>query len=406
MWRRIEDIGRIGALPEGGISRFAFSNEDKTAANLIKTWMEEAGLSVWTDTVGNLYGRREGELDYGTVLTGSHIDSVPNGGRFDGVAGVIAALECMQVLHENNVKTKHPLEMVVFVNEEGSRFPGGLMGSQAVAGLLSPEFVSKIKDNEGVSLVDAMKEYGADPDRIKDAHRPGDFQAFFELHIEQASLLEDRDIPVGIVSGIAGPYQMKVKISGRSGHAGATPMELRKDPMVGASLIIQEVERLAIEFGTTTRGTVGYIKARPGGHNVIPSEVEFTIDIRDIDPTKREKVVKQIKDYIKDTCLKRGLEHEVFKTQDMPPVPVIPEVVDLLEKTAKECNIPTITMPSGAAHDAMVMASLCPIGMIFVRSRDGLSHCPEEFTSKEDLKLGTTLLLHSLVKTANGKPRL
>ncbi|MFM1652652.1 Zn-dependent hydrolase [Brevibacillus sp. B_LB10_24] len=402
LWERIAVLGEIGGMPDGGVSRLAFSPEDRQAVDIVTGWMREAGLDVRTDAAGNVFGRREGRESGPVVLAGSHLDSVRSGGKFDGVAGVLAALEAVQVLYENRVETKWPIEIAIFVNEEGSRFPGGLMGSLAVAGRLGADMPYQVKDDDGVALASAMESFGAKPDQILAARRPAsDFRAFLELHIEQAPFLEETDTPVGIVSGIAGPYQMRVRISGRSGHAGAVPMHLRQDPMAAAGLVIAEVERIARETGPTTRGTVGYVRAYPGGHNVIPAEVELTVDIRDIDALQRQRAGEQIQAYIADTCAKRGLRHHIVVTQDTPPVPADSGIVGLLEKLAEDLQIPAMIMPSGAAHDAMVMAGLCPMGMIFVRSKDGLSHCPEEFTAKQDLAMGTQLLTNALYQLAN-----
>lgn len=403
LWNRIQILGKIGGSKNGGVTRFAFSKEDRKATDLVILWMREAGLVVSTDPVGNVFGRKEGNVKGPVVLTGSHLDTVRNGGKFDGVAGVLAALEILQTMNENNIHTYLPIEMAIFVNEEGSRFAGGLMGSMAVAGLL-PDTILKEKDHDGTSLADAIKKFGGEPDQILAAKRSkSDFAAFFELHIEQAQTLEEENKSTGIVLGIAGPYQMKVKISGRSGHAGAVAMNLRKDPMVASALIIQEVERSAIETASTTRGTVGFIKAKPGGHNVIPEEVEFTIDYRDINENVRSKVVNRIRNYITKVCDARELNSEITVTQNTPPVPVKKEILNHLEMIARDLKIPYSMLTSGAAHDAMIIGELCPIGMIFIRSIDGLSHCPEEYSTKEDLADGTQILFHIIKDTANRK---
>lgn len=401
IWNRIEDLGQIGLAPEGGVTRLAFSKEDRRATDKMIEWMKEVGLEVRTDAIGNLFARRKGRTDGPPVLVGSHLDSVPNGGKFDGAAGVIAALEVVQVLEEERVETELPIEVVSFVNEEGSRYAGGLMGSMAVAGLLA-ENITQIKDKQGITLGEALKAYGAQPEKLAEAKRnQGDFTAYFELHIEQATLLEQNNLACGIVTGIAGPHQLTVRIKGRSGHAGATPMNMRKDPMVVAGMIIQEVERSAMETGETTRGTVGYIRAYPGAVNVIPEQVEFSLDYRDIDLEQRERAVERIKRYIHQLCHQRGLTYEIETDLDTPPTLMDEHLIRILEASAGEQRIPVMKLPSGAAHDAMIMQRLCPSAMIFVRSQDGLSHCPEEFTSQEDLEQGAQLLLHAVLKTAN-----
>lgn len=399
IWERIQKLGEIGTADDGGINRFAFTDEDWKATSLVREWMKEAGLRTWIDPIGNVFGRLDGKVDGPVILTGSHLDTVPNGGKFDGIAGVVAALEVLQIMKENSIENEYPVEMVIFRNEEGSRFPGGLMGSLAVTGKLPSNYAYEIIDKNGSILADTLKKYGIDPEKIQDAKRT-DIKSFFELHIEQASILENSDIPVGIVTGIAGAYQMKLNIYGRSGHAGAVPMEGRKDPMTAAAMIIQEVERSAIQTDTT-RGTVGYINSKPGGHNIIPAEVEITLDYRDIDMEARRKAIERIKNYIYRICEERDLKSQLIITQDAPAIIINEGIVKLLENTAEELLIPTMSMPSGAAHDAMIMAKICKTGMIFVRSKEGLSHCPEEFSSKEDLALATELLFHSIKKAAN-----
>ncbi|NPV45249.1 MAG: M20 family metallo-hydrolase [Firmicutes bacterium] len=405
IWSRIEELGKIGITPEGGISRFAFSPEDKLAITKCIAWMREAGLKVRMDSVGNIYGRREGKENGPVVLTGSHLDTVINGGKFDGAAGVVAAIETLQVIEEQRIHTRLPIEIVIFVNEEGSRFSGGMMGSLAVTGCLAEDFPYKIKDNSGTLLAYEMKKYGAQPEYLNKARRkPGELKVFYELHIEQGNVLDDKNIPVGIVTGIAGPHQMKLKLFGRSGHAGGMLMKGRRDPLIAAAKIIQEVERASIEASEATRGTVGNVVVYPGGHNIIPGVVELTLDFRDININSRNQVVERVKKYIYKVCEERGLTHELIDTQNVEPIVINDIIIDLIDKAAKDSNITTIKLPSGAAHDAMIMSRLCPIGMIFVRSRGGLSHCPEEYTTKEDLAMGTQVLLNVLIKSADEVP--
>lgn len=400
VWDRIMQLGKIGATREGGVNRFAFTSEDKEAKKLIIRWMEDAGLTTWVDNAGNVFGRIEGNTKNPAILIGSHMDSVPNGGRFDGVVGVIAALEVLETINENNIKAKLPIEMVIFQNEEGSRFPGGLMGSLALIGKLKQEHIYNTKDNHGVLLRDAMIDFGIDADKVTEAKRsPSEFHTYFEIHIEQAKVLEDENIPVGIVSDIAGICQMKLIIyGGKSCHAGAVPMGNRRDPIFAAGLIIQEVERLTMESGSQTRGTIGYIKAFPGAHNIIPNKVELSIDFREIIPEVKDKILIQLNNYISKICRERELTSELIVTQDERPVIIEDKIIELFKKTARELKIPALVMPSFAAHDAMVVANLCPIGMIFIRSKNGLSHCAEEFSSKEDLEKGTQLLFNSILK--------
>lgn len=398
---RLEELSAIGRTPSGGVTRLAFTPEDRQANDLVSRWMEEAGLTVRTDAAGNTFGRLPGISIGPLVLTGSHLDTVREGGRYDGAAGVAAALEVLTVLRESGTQPRRPVEMAIFRNEEGSRFPGGLMGSLALTGKLPAVYPVTVRDEAGISLAEAMTAFGARPAELTAARCGETIKAFLELHIEQAGVLESENRPVGIVTGIAGPYQMLLSLQGRSGHAGATPMAGRRDPLLAAGRIIQAVERSAIAAGPTTRGTVGYIKASPGGHNVIAGEVEMSLDYRDIDPAARSRAVGQIKDYIAAVCREKGLVYRLRTTTDVPPVPVSREMLDLLRRCARDAGIPALELPSGAAHDAMIMASVCLTGMVFIRSREGLSHCPEEYSAPEDLTQGAQLLLAAVTELAS-----
>jgi len=403
IWDRIQAIGEIGKDPDGGNSRFAFSGEDREAIDIINTWLDDLGLKAHKDTFGNILCKVSGKQDKPVVLIGSHLDTVRNGGKFDGVAGVIAALEVCQLLKENNIETELPVELIIYENEEGSRFPGGLMGSRAIAGRLKKDEIFKIEDKSGVKLADAMIECGANPDKIEEAKwNPSDIKISLELHIEQASVLENNDLPVGIVTGIAGIHQMELIIEGKTGHSGAVPMKGRRDPLILAAMIIQEVERSALEGGPTLRGTVGYIKAEPGGHNIISKRVAITLDYRDVDPIAIKKAVNRVKQFITKEAKKRNLKIDIKDTLITPETIIDKNITNLLQTTADNIGISTMLMLSGAGHDSMVMAGLCPIGMIFVRSHDGISHAPEEFSSKEDLAMGTQLLFNAILKVSNG----
>lgn len=401
--QRLLTLAQIGATPEGGVNRWAFTPEDRQATDLVMGWMREAGLQVRQDAGGNVFARKPGRREGPRVLAGSHLDSVPQGGRYDGPAGVLSALEALQTLVENGIETELPLEACVFVNEEGSRFAGGLLGSSLLGGQFDPADLDRLHDPEGVSLREAMAAFGADPSRVETCKaQPGELAAYFEVHIEQAKVLEDKGLPVGIVSGIAGIAQFRITIRGRAEHAGATPMAYRHDPLVGAALVVQEIERAAREAGPSSRATVGFITARPGGANVIPSDVTFSLDIRDTDADQRARVIQRIHTYLETVCADRGLRYEWQQAVMTPPVVLPDRMVGLLKETAVEQGHEPFMLVSGAAHDGMNLAELCPVGMIFLRSREGLSHNPAEFTAAADLAAGAQLLLGALVKAANG----
>ncbi|MFZ5814646.1 MAG: Zn-dependent hydrolase [Bacillota bacterium] len=399
---RLAFLARFGRTPDGGVTRYALSPEEKAATDTVAGWMEQAGLQVRRDAVGNLFGRLPGRRPGPAILTGSHLDSVPNGGNYDGPAGVLTALEVVESFREQGLVPEFPVEVVSFIGEEGSRFPHGLMGSSFVAGQFPLEHIETMRDRQGLSLADALREYGADPSRAREAAvPPGTYKAYVEVHIEQSGLLEARGLPVGIVSGIAGMRQARGLIRGRAEHAGACPMELRKDPMPAAAEVILEVERAARESGPTTRATVGFVQARPGVANVIPAQVELSFDIRDLDGDRRDECVERVRWFFLDVCRRRGLGGEFEIQHTSVPTRCDARVVATMEEAARAIGLEPFQLPSGAVHDGANIAALCPVGMIFLRSRDGLSHCPQEYTSPEDVALGGRLLAETLWRLAN-----
>lgn len=399
----LADLARFGATETGGITRYALSPEEKATTETVATWMREAGLEVRRDAVGNLFGRLPGKRLGPAILTGSHLDSVPNGGNYDGPAGVIAGLEAVRSLRQQGLVPELPIEVACFMGEEGSRFSYGLLGSSVLAGTFPYAEVESIRDQEGVSLAEALREYGGDPEALPSAAAPGGaYAAYVELHIEQSGVLESRGLPVGIVSGIAGMRELRGVIRGRAEHAGACPMDLRRDPMPAAAEVILEAERAARESGPTTRATVGFITAQPGASNVIPADVTLTFDIRDLDAARRDACVERVKAAFAAICQRRGLTYELHLEHTSVPIHCDAGVMQSMEAAARHLGLEPTQLPSGAVHDGANIASLCPVGMIFVRSRDGLSHCPQEYTSPEDLAAGTRLLAETLWRLANG----
>lgn len=396
LMERIQHLMQFGTTAEGGVTRYALSPEEKAATTMVARWMEEAGLQVRYDAAGNLYGRLPGRQQGPAVLTGSHLDSVPNGGHYDGPAGVLCALEAVQALREAGFVPEYPVEVVSFQGEEGSRFPSGLLGSSLVAGTFH-EDLDRLIDRNGVSLRQAMVAYGADPDRLHEVKAvPGSYRYYVELHIEQSGLLESRGLSCGVVTGIAGLQQMRGVIVGRAEHAGACPMELRKDPLPAAAEVILAVERAARESDPATRATVGYVKPFPGATNVIPARVEMTFDVRDLDRTRRDACVDRVRSEFNAILERRGLTGETTLQHEAPPTICDRTIMAATESAAAEAGIPVMRLPSGAVHDASNIARLCPVGMIFLRSKDGLSHTPREYTSPEDLGDGAQLLLGTL----------
>ena len=401
LWRRISDLGEIGKQEGGGVTRLSFTDEERAAKDEVASYMEEAGLSVYEDAAGNLFGRREGRNpDSPTVLVGSHVDSVYNGGNFDGPLGVLAGIEVLQTMQEQGIETEHPIEVVAFSDEEGARFSFGMLGSRALAGKLTPEDLTTYEDKDGVSIAGAMRAYGLDPEKIGDTARPdGSIKAYVELHIEQGRVLENEDLPVGIVTGIAGPVWLRFTLTGETGHAGSTPMNLRRDALAAAAEIMGVVEAEAARTGTTV-GTVGQLDLEPGGINIIPGKVRFSLDLRDIDEGVRDGVEARIMEGTEEICQRRGVRVEVRELQRLPPAPCSGPPRDAAARACERLGIRPFTLPSGAGHDGMQLTDLCPMGMIFVRSKNGLSHNPDEWSSQEDCAAGGNVLYHVVLDLA------
>ena len=398
---RLAYLTRFGTTPDGGVTRYALSTAEKAATEAVAGWMEEAGLKVRRDAVGNLFGRLPGRRPGPAVLTGSHLDSVPSGGHYDGPAGVLTALEAVQSMQEQGLVPDLPIDAAAFIGEEGSRFPHGLMGSAFLTGTFPYDEISQLKDRDGVTLDEALRSCGSDPARARDAAVvPGVYKAYVELHIEQSGMLEARGLPAGIVSGIAGMRQARGIIRGRAEHAGACPMDLRRDPMPAAAEVILEVERAARESSPATRATVGFIKAGPGAANVIPASVELSFDIRDLDGDRRDACVERVRAFFFEACRRRGLSGEFEVQHTSTPIRCDAAIVQTMTEAAGALGMEAYQLPSGAVHDAANVALICPVGMIFVRSRDGLSHCPQEYTSPADIAAGTRLLAETLWRLA------
>lgn len=403
LWDRLMQLSSIGTQDVGGITRLSFSPEERAAKDLVTGFMKEAGLSVREDEVGNLIGRKEGtNPNAPVVLIGSHLDSVPSGGNFDGPLGVLSGVEALQTMNEQGVETEHPIEVIAFTDEEGTRFGYGMIGSRGIAGLLKEdELVSR--DEAGISIAEAMANVGLDPAQIsKAAREPGSVKAYVELHIEQGKVLESRDLSVGIVSGVAGPLWLKFILEGEAGHAGATPMNMRKDPLAAAAEVMLVIERQAARQEISV-GTVGKLQVFPGGVNIIPGRVEFTLDLRDVDIQVRDQVEQAIMAEAEAICAKRGVKLQVELLQRINPAVCSEEIRSAIQAACAAEGLETITLPSGAGHDCMQLTELCPVGMIFARSKDGISHNPAEYTSKEDCGNGAQVLYRTVLSMASGK---
>ncbi|GGF97470.1 Zn-dependent hydrolase [Paenibacillus abyssi] len=395
LWHRLMELGEIGKQDSGGVTRLSFTPEDRNAKALTASYMKEAGLEVREDAVGNLIGRKEGSNpQLAPIIIGSHIDTVYDGGRFDGALGVLSGIEVLQSIGDNGIILQRSVEVVAFTDEEGARFGFGMIGSRAMAGTLKASDLAHC-DQEGVSIQEAMLQDGLNPAELKKAASSA-IHAYLELHIEQGKVLESQGKQVGIVTGISGPLWMKVTLEGEAGHAGATPMRLRRDPLAVAAALMVEIEQIASSYPGTV-ATVGKLQVYPGGINIIPSKVEFSIDLRDIDAVIRDQAEVRIRKAIQTTCEAREISWDVEDYQRVPPTPCSEDLQAVITEACIPSGVDPVYLPSGAGHDAMQFREVCPIGMIFVRSREGISHSPSEWSTQEDCEKGTELLYHTLL---------
>ena len=394
MQARIDALARFGRNPEGGVSRIAFSDADLDGRAWLTEEMQTLGLDVRVDAAGNIIGRRAGRNnDLPPILFGSHIDSVPGGGNYDGQVGVVGALEVISLLNEQDIVTLHPLEVVSFTDEEG-----GLTGSRAMIGKLTDAAMETVT-HSGLTVRNGIARVGGDPGNIANAARgPGDFRAFLELHIEQGAYLHEGKIDIGVVEGIVGIRWWDVIVRGTANHAGTTPMNRRQDAMVAAASLALAINRTANELEGRQVATVGRIQAFPGAPNVIPGEVRMSLEIRDLDAAKMQRVFDLIESEADSIAAATGVSIE-FSEIDVasPPAPTDQDMRDLIAASATTLGLSHLYMPSGAGHDAQDMATITPTGMIFVPSVGGISHSPREFTSAEDMANGASVLFHSIL---------
>lgn len=390
LWSRLERLSEVGP------TRLAFSREDLRARELVRAMMAEAGLQVRTDPAGNLLGRRKGRKEGPVILFGSHIDTVRNAGRFDGVLGSLAAIECLQRLAEARIRTEHPLEAVVFANEEGQTF-NALFGSRAAIGALEQDELSRM-DATGRTLAEAVQTIGGRPSRIEEAARPpGHLLAYVELHVEQGRLLESQGIPIGVVEGIVGILYHDVCIRGKADHAGTTPMALRRDALVAASRFITTVDE-TIRTGKYCRvGTVGRLEVSPNSRNVVPGEVRLSLELRDQEMARMLAAVDELQQQADRIGSRCGVDFEFIRRERIEPAPAHAGVAEAIESAATRVGLSSMRMPSGAGHDAQMIAGIAPMGMIFVPSAGGISHSEQEFTSREDCTNGANVLLQTIL---------
>ena len=399
----IDIVTSFNRTPGNGCTRFSYSEEDRKAREYLINEMKKLGLEVKIDGVGNIRGKYNPmNSNYPSVMMGSHIDTVLNGGKFDGLVGVVSALEVIRQVKDNQISIQKPLEIIIWAEEEGSNSGITMLGSKAMTGKVKAEDLKEIKSFTGESMYDLMKEFGLDVDAIdSQVFRKDEVEYLIELHVEQGGILDSEGLSVGIVKAIAGMKTYKVTLEGVANHAGSTPMYLRNDALVGASHIITYMEDAAKNKGLgTTVATVGKIICEPNVPNIIPGKVVFYVDIRDVEEEGKDIISKELIEKVKENANLYNLKYDIELIGESPVVKLSEKVIDTIEKIAIERSYPYKVMNSGAVHDSGMFADLTNVGMIFVPSIGGRSHCPEELTRFEDIKLGCDLLLETVIRLA------
>ena len=396
-----EALAHFGAVGETGVSRLVYTPEWVAAQDHVAAWFADAGLRVERDAAGNVWGTLDGtEPDGKVIVTGSHIDSQKPGGRFDGALGVVAALVALRDLRQRHGPPRRSLAAVSLAEEEASRFARtNFWGSRAVTGAIHPGEAERMRAVDGPTMAEVMHNIGLDPADLPSAKRD-DLAAFVELHIEQGPLLDQADLPVAVVDRITGYRQYWLELRGEANHAGTTPMDLRRDPMGGAAEIVSGVLATAARMGRPAVTTVGRMVVEPNGRAVVPERVAFTVDARHPDPARLERLLARHEGLWAEVAARRDLELAVRVDSDRAPCPCDPGLVATLDAAATEAGVPHLTMASGAVHDAMQFAAVCPVAMLFVRSRGGISHSPEELTTAEDAAAGIEVLTRALHRLA------
>ena len=395
---RIEALGAIGATAEGGVRRLALSDEDGAGRDQVVAWMRAAGLRVEIDRIGNIFGIRAGTMDAAPVMTGSHVDSVANGGKLDGAYGVLAGIEVVETLNDAQYQTTRPIVVAAFSNEEGARFQPDMMGSLVYAGGLAIEKALETRDADGVRVADALTRIGYAGEREIGAGPP---YAFVEAHIEQGPVLEAQAVTIGAVENLQGISWSGIQINGQANHAGTTPMALRHDAGFCAGEITSWVRRLTTELGGQQVGTVGVIELQPGIVNVIPARASMTVDLRNTDNETLTHAETLLDEFLDALAMAQGVHIELQRLARFDPVRFDDSITAKIEKNAAALGLSCQRMTSGAGHDAQMMARLCPAAMIFVPSVGGISHNPAEHTHGEDLSAGANVLLHTLLELAS-----
>lgn len=392
----IDISSSIGTLPEGGLHRLALTDEDKEIRDIYVQWLQEAGLQVRIDDFGNIYGRREGKIpDLPPVVVGSHLDTQPQGGRFDGIIGVLSALEVIHVLNHHGIKTERPIEIVNFTNEEGARFEPPMLGSGGMSASFTKDFVHNITDRNGKTFGEELRRIGylgSKENRLKNGYR------FVELHIEQGPILENEGTDIGVVSGIQGMEWFEIELTGQSDHAGPTPMTMRKDALITAAKMILGVEELTKKTDVRARSTVGRIKVDPDSINCVPGKVVFSLDLRHDDEEVRHTLIREVIDKLETIASGDDIQIKIKNLWKTPTTIFDRTVCDFIHEGAEKHGYSAKEMIAGAGHDAKYVHEMIPSAMIFVPSVDGKSHCQEELTHWGDIEKGANVMLYTVYK--------
>ncbi|GAA0514049.1 N-carbamoyl-L-amino-acid hydrolase [Halorubrum aquaticum] len=399
---RFDRFNEIGATERDGVNRPTLSDENARARDTLVEWFEEAGLDVRVDEMGNLFGRREGRNDdLPPVMVGSHVDSQYNGGRYDGVIGVLGGLEIVETLNDAGIETERPIEVVSWTNEEGVRFQPDMLGSGVFAGKFDLEFAYSLEDKEGNTFGEELERIGY---RGEEPCEPRDLHCYLELHVEQGPKLEDRDLAVGVVEGVYGFVWFDAAFTGSADHAGPTPMHLRNDALVATGDVIESVRRIAGTGGDDLVGTVGSLDIDPNSINVIPERVEFTVDFRSYDDAVVDRAADRVREEIDHAASREGIEAEREVIMRIESQSFDDDVVEAVADAADALDADATRLVSGAGHDASYLNRVCPTGMVFVPSVGGVSHTEDEFTEWDDVVTGVNVLLNAAVGKANERP--
>jgi N-carbamoyl-L-amino-acid hydrolase len=398
LWDSLMELARIGATDKGGVKRLALTDLDRQGRDLVVQWAKAEGLAVTVDAIGNVFMRRDGTNPaLRPIVTGSHIDTQPTGGKFDGNYGVLAGLEVVRTLNERGIRTEAPIEVAFWTNEEGSRFVPVMMGSGVFCGAFSLETAYAARDVEGKSVGDELKRIGYQGDEVPGDHPIG---AYFEAHIEQGPVLEDANKVIGVVPAVMGLSWYDCTVTGMEAHAGPTPMHLRRDALQVATTIMQETVAIANRYPPYGRGTVGMVQVFPNSRNVIPGQVKFSIDLRNVTDDLLNTMHGEIEAFVERTRRETGLSIVLERVSYYPPCPFHPDCVGAVRAATEKLGYSTMDVVSGAGHDAIYVARLAPAGMIFVPCKDGISHNEIEDAQPGHLEAGCNVLLHAMLERA------